>query len=273
VNLLQSLAMRTLEAAAAIAPPRVPYVNVFPEEPLATLTTPPEEVPRTSSSSPVPVPPRPAPRSTGRPLPSPPSARADAPTPHTLQSRPPVRRRDSDPRDSEPAPPVTEIVEHVVRVDSQGAPRDPPAAVPTSSESTPPVTPPTSREIVETHYHHWLERPHERVVHVVEHAAMPSSPQDREIEPAVVVRSAPAPAAPPSRHQETFVSPRIVVEPQTVAEASAAPTPAPQVHVAIGRVTVRMQSPPADAKSETTRPAAPDMDLNAYTAARRNRTR
>jgi hypothetical protein len=45
------------------------------------------------------------------------------------------------------------------------------------------------------------------------------------------------------------------------------------VHVTIGRVTVRLQPQPPAAKSDAIRPAAPDLDLRAYTTAQRSRKR
>jgi hypothetical protein len=60
------------------------------------------------------------------------------------------------------------------------------------------------------------------------------------------------------------------VEPPVAPAPGAEP---PAVHISIGRIVVRVQPPAEPTPTETTRPAAPTVTLEAYTAARRAQDR
>jgi hypothetical protein len=251
----------------------VPYVNVFPEEPAPPLDATPDDVLATRLASRPASSPDPAhPQTDHRP------ARSSrdivrTPPPRAASAEAASRGRERDSQQGEPpAPSSTRVVERLVEMPPRAPHRDTAAMPPPMDlEATMPAAPMVSREILETHHHHWVEHPPAPVVHVAEHASSPVRPAVREAEPRAV---APAPARVPlpAPRQETVVFPRMAAGPQPFTEPPPPIAPAPQIHVAIGRVTVRLQ-PLAAAASETTRPAAPDMDLKAYTDGRRNRTR
>lgn len=273
MNLLQSLALRTLDSAASIAPPRVPFVNVFPEE----LT----EAAEPRPEGPWPAEPRPHVAAPARDAQSPPAPHDSRPSKVHIASLPspaaldaPETRAHGISADVERSgePPTARIVERFVEIEPAPASNVPIAtnekgAAPGSS----PATPAIGREVIETHHHHWIEPAGATELRVIEEVQRPADgPEPAAIAPEAVQPVRIAPAALPSR---TPVVPARVAASRDEHRATPEPPPVPAVHVAIGRVTVRLQTPAAATKSETTRPVAPDVDLRAYTTAQRNRKR
>ena len=270
MNLLQSLALRTIEMAPAIEPPRVPFVSVFPEEPVEGVDT----------ARPAPEPPR------AGVLPEPPArTRPGAALPVEAHSKPgperaPVdavhREASREPRDpgaglrpiQTVTPRVSErTIERRVEVSRRSDETRQPASEPRvpAADAEPPAI--VRHEVHETHHHHWVEPP--PVVHRVEHVTTPARAVDE-----APARPPRAPVAPPRRVEPAaeppLRRPGVLAEPQDPRRRES-PAPAqPVVHVAIGRVTVRVQQPPpAAASTPTTRPVPPALDLDTYTASRR----
>lgn len=268
MNLLQSLAMRTLDTPPAIEPPRVPYVSLFPLEP---ILTPDADGAFTSPAAPAAPMPRPPFRSAATTRePPPPRERAAAQVP----AGSPELRVPEQPADEtiaqHPVPAsVQTIVEQHVPIVGEIPPS--PSTIPPRPMPQPEPGPAAAvtHEISHTQHHHWVEHRVESLVREVEPAPLPVA-TPAAIEPRPVARGTP----PVPRLADVPARPTVAA-PGVPAEAPAAPpppSPAPVVNVTIGRVTVKLQPPAPAARSETTRPAAPSLGLDAYTAARRGRT-
>jgi hypothetical protein len=274
VNLLQSLVARALDTAAVVEPPRVPFVTVFPERAQAGGVAE-TGTPTTRGAAIAPV--------AARPLPSP----SSAPPPPT---RPPVERdalmgREPGPSGQRPLAPVPDapapgrrlqpresplerVIERWVAPPSTPVPAEPPTLPPAPATTEPGE--PADRDAAEVH-HHWIERRTERVVERTPPASRTTPPA-----PGPVVEPRPAPRIlPPPPPPRVTIAPRPPVAGPAVAPAAEA-APAvhpPAVHVSIGRIVVRVQTPAEPVRTETTRPAPPTVTLEAYMAARRARDR
>ncbi|WP_342376204.1 hypothetical protein NVS55_33750 [Myxococcus stipitatus] len=268
MNFLFTLAARSLSSLPVAEPPRVPFVSSFPDGPLLA--------PQPDASVPTSVPPS---RAEARkaaldvaPVRPPPIAPPAPPAPHV----PPSVRTVETPRPvneaprAEPAPrPPPHPLEHVVerRVSSPSIevqerpapvmPRPPSVMVGDAPEASP------IQERIERH--HTLERIIERLREasaapearaVAAPARAPAPPR-----PPPPVPFEPARRAPPERAEQAA--------PVAPPGAALPPAPQPQVQVSIGRLIVRVQTPPRAASSEPVRPATPGLSLEAYTAARR----
>jgi hypothetical protein len=260
--------MRTLETAPAIEPPRVPFVSVFPQESLDTR-------------EPVPAAPPPS-HAEGRA----PFVRVDPITvdglaepraqpgrEHVSTDAPPkepARRWRGDVEEARQvenaAPRISErLVERRVEITSR---RDDSERSPVERLITEVAVEPAAvvREVHETHHHHWIEPA--QAVDRAEHVAPPP-----RVVPAVPTRTPQPPPVSPARGERAAQTPhrppRVRHEPQEAVRAESPAPPQPSVHVAIGRITVRVQPPAATGGTPTTRPTPPALDLETYTAARR----
>lgn len=274
MNFLESLVLRTLDAAPTVEPPRVPYISVFPVEeaspsipdagvadnsgaprqrPAIGRTRPPadarpvDEAPAVQHAAVPAQPPRVAPRAAVRSKTAEDDGeKSDARVERIIGERDVVRR---------------EIVESPRSDGSSGdAVSVPPAAVP-----------PEVREVHHAHHHYWIERSVERIVREVEGVVVtptfepPAAPRPDARRDRVERSESRRPEPPAREFTPVLAAPRET--PPVPAE------PSPVVHVTIGRVTVRLQQPAAAARTDTTRPAPPALGLDEYTAARRGSKR
>lgn len=270
MNFLQSLAGRVRDAVSVVEPPRVPFVNVFPDGGLA--------VQRDDGAR------EPAPSLTPERPPagaSPPRAASPGGRAEPTATAAPVERPSMDaPRRESPTPPEpppfeqrTSLIERVIeqRVSPPERPeRERPAIAPPPAPAREPAAVREERWLHEVHEtrHHVTERRTERVVETT--PAPPRSPRvvAAPVQPPIEPRE-PAPVQAPPSPAPLPRSPR---GPAISQEAAAPRPPAaspPPVHVSIGRIVVRVQAPPEPSRSEVTRPVAPALSLEAYTAAQR----
>ncbi|WP_441287824.1 hypothetical protein ACSRUE_37860 [Sorangium sp. KYC3313] len=273
MNFLESLAGRARETVAVVEPPRVPFVNVFPDGGLGVQND--EGVRRAAPGIAIERPPSEptlprAARSAGR------EEQAVAAAPAEPRSMD-VRLRGSPaapapvPAPSEPrAPRVERVIEqHVVRAEHDGRERAGIAPLLPAREEEPRIV----RE------ERWLREVHETEQHVTERRT--ERVVERATAPVKVPPIMAAPAPPPrGARPELAPSPRPAPVPlppgpsrRALQEEAAAPTgpaaPPPPVHVSIGRIVVRVQAPPVASRTEVTRPAPPALGLEAYTAGQR----
>lgn len=267
MNFLESLTARARETVAIVEPPRIPFVNLFPEGatgPGAEPTGPAVPLVRSRGDAPAPTVPAAADHhaaiSTERT-----AQRAPEPTPATAPRRAPA------PTAIGPRPPAIERV--IERPVLAAEPADRPLAAPPTATGPRPPPPITTmeerwlREVRETQ----IERSERHTERVIEPAPPTPAPP-----PAVTVVTSAAAAIEPRRPlvvAPTVAPPSVpaALRPspaETPPALPAAPGAAPVV-VSIGRIVVQVQAPPVAARGERTRPAAPTLDLDAYNAARR----
>ncbi len=276
MNLLESLALRMLDSPPVIAPRRIPYQQILPADPQPAAPMEDDAAWARPQATP-----RPAAKP--GPVTAPQAASAQAAVPAQADAPPAGHGRDrvlpTPGRPVDPPPPRTVVFDG-------GADRGPQvhgplagdgAAVSPATRETPP--PPGLRVLLREerhveHHHHLVAGPAPvQPAPPAQPAAAgaPAAAPPRAAEPRPPVRAAPVPqpvqaAAPP------MVQPR-PQPPVERARPGPVDPPASVVHVEIGRITVRMQAPPAGPGTETTRPAAPSLGLEAYSAARRTRGR
>lgn len=276
MNLLESLALRMLDSPPVIAPPRIPYQQILPADPQpAALVEDDAAWTRPQAT------PRPAARP--GPVTAPQAASAQAAVPAQGDAPPADHGRDrvlpTPGRPVDPSPPRTVVF------DGRAEPR-PQVRGPLAGEGG--TVSPAAREMPPPPGLRLLLRAERHVEH---HHHLVAAPAPVQPSPPAQPAAAGAPAAAPPRAAEPRPPARTATVPQPV-QAAAPPMvqprpqppverarsgpvdpPAPVVHVEIGRITVRMQAPPAGPGAETTRPAAPSLGLDAYSASHRARGR
>ncbi|AGC48166.1 hypothetical protein MYSTI_06893 [Myxococcus stipitatus DSM 14675] len=269
MNFLFTLAARSLSSLPVAEPPRVPFVSSFPDGPLLA--------PEPDASMPASAPPsRAEARRAARdvvPVRPPPIAPPAPPAPHvspsvqTVESPRPVNEAPrAEPGPRPPPHPLERVVERrvsspSVEVHERSAPvmPRPPAVMTGDAPEAPSV-----HERIERH--HTLERIIERL-----READTALPEARSVATPARVAAPPRPAPPvPFEPARRAAQPERPEQTAPVAPgAPLPPAPQPQVQVSIGKLIVRVQTPPRAASSEPVRPATPGLSLEAYTAARR----
>lgn len=276
MNLLESLALRMLDSPPVIAPPRIPYQQILPADPQPVAPmgddaawTGPQATPR--------------PAGMPGPVTAPQAASAQSAVPDQADAPPADDGRDRvlpmPGRPVDPPPPRTVAFDGPAEPGPQvRAPRAGEGdTVSPATRETPP--PPGLRVLLREerhveHHHHLVPAP------APVQPSPPAQPAAASAPAAAPARAAeprpPARAAPVPQPVQAAAPPMLQPRPQPPVErARPGPVdpPAPVVHVEIGRITVRLQTPPAGPGTETTRPAAPSLGLEAYSAARRARGR
>jgi hypothetical protein len=271
VNFLESLAGRAREAVAVVEPPRVPFVNVFPDGGLAAQRDEGAEGARDAAPGVAIL----RPPSGGPDLPR--AARSAGGEERVVTVAPGERRATDVPLRASPVAPAPEppapraprvergVEPRVVR--SEDAAQEPPALAP------PPARVEAPRVVREERWIHEVHETRERLAErhterVVERVPAPVDAPPIVAAPAPPRRARPEPPRSPSPAPLPPGPGRIAL-PEEPAAPKGPAAPPPPVHVSIGRIVVRVQAPAAAPRTEVSRPAPPALSLEAYTAEQR----